>query len=167
MELSYKLGYLITAAFFFLFVLFILLVLILSAFFGYSRSVNIIRILWIYPNFVYIICIGHIMSYLAHNVGPIFHIYSYSVSDWCITYFPVCNFICFLFPLIFALFFLSRYKLNPKPYVDICTSFYHNNKIYFSFSASFNIYIFLISDDVSTILKVPFFTLTQGLAQCL
>ena len=32
-----------------------------------------------------ILCVGHIMSYLTHNVRPIFHIYSLSVSDWCST----------------------------------------------------------------------------------
>ena len=29
------------------------------------------------------ICIGKIMSYLAHNVRPILQILSSSVSDWC------------------------------------------------------------------------------------
>ena len=38
-----------------------------------------------------IIYIGHITSYLSRNVRPIFHIYSFSESDWCITSFPVCN----------------------------------------------------------------------------
>ena len=49
-----------------------------SAFRGY-----ILWISWIYPHFVDIICIGHITSYLARNVYPIFLIYSSSVSDWC------------------------------------------------------------------------------------
>ena len=35
-----------------------------------------------YRYFVDIICIDHIMSYLARNVRPIFHIYSFSESDW-------------------------------------------------------------------------------------
>ena len=35
-----------------------------------------------YPNFMNIICIRHILSNLSHNVGTIFHIYSYCVSDW-------------------------------------------------------------------------------------
>ena len=39
-----------------------------------------------------IVCIGRITSYLACNVCPIFHIYSSSVSDWCITYFHVVVF---------------------------------------------------------------------------
>ena len=30
-----------------------------------------------------IIYIGHITSYLARNFHPIFHIYSFSESDWC------------------------------------------------------------------------------------
>ena len=45
--------------------------------------IHILWILWIYPHFMDIICIGHITSYLARNVCPIFHIYSSSVSDWC------------------------------------------------------------------------------------
>ena len=50
----------------------------------YPHFVDIIRISWIswiYPHFVDIICIGHITSYLARNVYPIFLIYSSSVSD--------------------------------------------------------------------------------------
>ena len=64
----------------------------------YLHSVDVILILWIswiYPHFVDTICIGHITSYLACNVCPIFHIYSSGVSDWCITYFSVCTLICF------------------------------------------------------------------------
>ena len=74
----------------------------------YPRPVDIILISWIYPHFVDIIRIRHITSYLArnachglhsfvlvvnviysdhimrylvHNFGPIFHIYSFSESD--------------------------------------------------------------------------------------
>ena len=36
-----------------------------------------------YPHFEDIIYIDHIISYLAYNVRPIFHIYSFSESDWC------------------------------------------------------------------------------------
>ena len=36
-----------------------------------------------YPHFVDMIYIHHITSYLARNVRPIFHIYSFSDSDWC------------------------------------------------------------------------------------
>ena len=38
-----------------------------------------------YSHFLDIIYIDHIMSYLSHNVCPIFHIYSFSESDWCIS----------------------------------------------------------------------------------
>ena len=38
-----------------------------------------------YPHFVDIIYIDHITSYLARNVCPIFHIYSFSESDCCRT----------------------------------------------------------------------------------
>ena len=34
---------------------------------------DIIHILWIYPHFVDIIRIGHIMSYLARNVNHVLH----------------------------------------------------------------------------------------------
>ena len=77
---------------------------------------HILWILWIYPHFVYILCIGHIMIYLTCNFRPIFHIYSASVSDWSITYFPVCNliwFFCYLF--FFPYSFFSGNKLNPNP----------------------------------------------------
>ena len=56
----------------------------------YMYSVDIIRILWKYSRPVDIIYIDHIMSYLACNVRPIFHIYYFSEIDWCITSFPVC-----------------------------------------------------------------------------
>ena len=63
-----------------------------------------------------IICIGHITSYLALNVCYIFQIYSSSVSDWYITYFPVCNLICFSVPSPFFIFgFMSEYKMNTNP----------------------------------------------------
>ena len=79
---------------------------------------DIIRILWIswiYPHFVGIICIGHITSYLARNVCPIFHIYSSSVSTWCITYFTVCNLIYFYVTSSSCLVrVVSEYKLNPN-----------------------------------------------------
>ena len=67
-----------------------------SSFRGY---LGYIRISWIF-------CMCHIKSYLSCNVRPIFHIYSYSASKWCITYFPVCILIYFIFPLPFALFVL-------------------------------------------------------------
>ena len=89
---------------------------------------EIIHILWIYPYFVYIICISwiylhlvdiicidNIESYLACNVHNILHIYSYSVNDWCITSFTVCNLIWFYVPSTFCLVcFVSDYKLNPN-----------------------------------------------------
>ena len=40
-----------------------------------------------YPHFVHIKYIYHITSYLSRNIHPIFHIYSFSESDWCITSF--------------------------------------------------------------------------------
>ena len=66
----------------------------------YPHLVEISTSLGYYPHFVDIIYIDHIKSYLAHNVSPIFHIYSFSESDWCTTSFPVCNLIIFsvLFP---------------------------------------------------------------------
>ena len=36
-----------------------------------------------YPHFVHIKYIYHITSYLSRNIHPIFHIYSFSESDWC------------------------------------------------------------------------------------
>ena len=63
-----------------------------------------------------IICIGHITSYLARNVCPIFHIYSSSVSDRCITFPAFCNLIFISIPSSFCLVpFVSEYKLNPNP----------------------------------------------------
>ena len=66
----------------------IIRILWISTFRGYyPHFVDIICIfwiLWIYPNFVDIICIGHITIYLARSIRPIFNIYSYSVSGWCI-----------------------------------------------------------------------------------
>ena len=50
------------------------------------------------------IIFGHITGYLARYIQPISH-YSFRLNDWCITYFPVCNLICFLLlPLPFVLF---------------------------------------------------------------
>ena len=99
-----------------------------------------ICISWIYPHFVDIIYIGHITSYLARNfchvlyssvlvvdiiyispitsylarnIRPIFHIYSYSESDWRIFYFPVCNLICFYVLSSYCfVHFVSDYKMK-------------------------------------------------------
>ena len=80
----------------------------------YPPFVGIIRIswiLWVYPHLNNIICVGHIKSYLVWNVRPIFHIYSSIVSEWCITYFPFCNLICFSIPSYFWLVhFVSEYN---------------------------------------------------------
>ena len=38
-----------------------------------------------YPNFIDIIYIDHITSYITRNVHPIFHIYSFTESNWCKT----------------------------------------------------------------------------------
>ena len=59
-----------------------------------------------YLHFVDMIYIDHITSYLARNIRPLSYIYSFSESDWCINYFPVCNLTIFSVSLIFALFFL-------------------------------------------------------------
>ena len=53
-----------------------------------------------------IINIDHITSYLACNVCPLFHIDSFSESEWCITYFPIFNVTFFRLSLPFALFIL-------------------------------------------------------------
>ena len=78
-----------------------------------ARNVrHVLHSLVLVMDFIYI---GHITSYLAHNVCTIFYIYSSSVSDWCITYFTVCNLICFSVPSDFRLvFFVSEYKINPN-----------------------------------------------------
>ena len=49
----------------------------------YPHFVDISTFRWYYPHFVDIIYIDHITSYLARNVRPIFHIYSFSESEWC------------------------------------------------------------------------------------
>ena len=68
-----------------------------------------------YPHFVDIIYIDHIKSYLAPNERPIFNIFSFSESDWCITSFPACNLIIFFCSSSFCLVrFVSEYKLNPN-----------------------------------------------------
>ena len=94
----------------------------------YPHFVDISALCGYYPHFVDIICMGHITSYLdcnvfhglqsfilvvdiiyighitinlAHNVRPIFHVYSFSESDWCINSFSVCNLICFSVPSSF------------------------------------------------------------------
>ena len=36
-----------------------------------------------HPHFLDIIYIDNITKYLARNVRPIFHIYSFSESEWC------------------------------------------------------------------------------------
>ena len=83
---------------------------------------------------VNIIYIGHITSYLARNVCPILHIYSSSESYWCINYFPVCNLIFFSVPSSFHLVcFVREYKLNPNPIQIYVPYFYHFNKSQFIF----------------------------------
>ena len=109
----------------------------------YPHFVDIVRILWIsriYPHFVDIICIGHIMSYVACNLRPIFHIYSSSVSDWCITYFPVFNLICFSVTYSFCLVrFLSEYEPNPNLIRIHVPTFITSIKDSFSFPLNFSI----------------------------
>ena len=50
---------------------------------SYTHFVEISTSCGYYPHFVDIIYIYHITSYLARNAPPIFHIYSFSESDWC------------------------------------------------------------------------------------
>ena len=122
---------------------------------------DIIRILWIslfcgyyphfvdiyvfhgyYPHLVDIICIGNITRYLDHNVCTIFYIYSSSVSDWCITSFPVCNLICFYVPSSSFLFsFVSEYKLNTNPILIYVPHFITSIKYYLYFPLNFLICI--------------------------
>ena len=108
-EISYKLGYEITAALFrpvcpispyrqhlFWSPKFIRTVHITS-----YLAHNVLPALTVIHSLILIvdvICIGPITSYLACNFHPIFHIYSSSVNAWCITSFPVCNLICFSVP---------------------------------------------------------------------
>ena len=99
---------------------------------------NVHRILHIFVLVVDIIFIGQIMSYLGRNVFPIFHIYSSSVSDWCINYFPVCNLICFSIPFYFLLVcFVSDYKLNPNPIWIHVPPFITSIKASFYFTLNF------------------------------
>ena len=121
-----------------------------------------------------IICIGRITSYLTHNVRLKFQIYSSSVSDWCITSFPVCNLIYYYVPYSFQLVrFMSEYKLNPNPlwiYVppfitQVRDGFYFplisNLRVVLAccIKIYLNIYICLTGDDVFPILVVKFCTL--------
>ena len=128
---------------------------ILSAFSGYyPYLVDIIRIdhitsylarnvrqgLHSFVLVVDIIYIGHTISYLARNVRPIFHIYSSSESDWCITSFPVCYLICFSVPSSFCLVrFVSGYTLNPNPIQIYVPPFITSIKASFSFPLNFPI----------------------------
>ena len=76
----------------------------------YPPSVDIIRILWKYPYFMEIIRISwkYPRSVNIIRVSSILSLTFYSSieSDWCITSFPVCNLIFFIFPIPFALFVL-------------------------------------------------------------
>ena len=59
-----------------------------------------------YPHFVDIIYIDHIKIYLAPNDRPIFNMYSFSESDWCITSFPIFRLIASYVPPPFDLLVL-------------------------------------------------------------
>ena len=98
-ELSYKLGYLITAVSFcpvcpdIIPILWIcdpnsIQVLWISTLRGHYTYfidiIDILWILWIYMHFVDIISIGNIKSYLPCNICPIFQIYSSIVCEWSI-----------------------------------------------------------------------------------
>ena len=63
----------------------------------YPYFVYIIRILCKYPRSVHIIRIPSVLYVIF---------YSSSESDWCITYFLVCNLICFSFPSYYSPVFL-------------------------------------------------------------
>ena len=81
-----------------------------------------------------ITCIGHSTRYLACNVLPAIHIYSSSVSDWCIASFPVLKLICFSVLSFFRLVrFVSDYKLNPNPIRIYITPFITSIKANFPF----------------------------------
>ena len=109
----------------------------------YPHFVEISTSCGYYPHFVDIIYIDHITSYLARNVCPIFHIYSFSESDWCITYFPVCNLIVLFYSSSSCLVrFVSEYKLNPTPIQIYVPSF--PTPIKASFSLPLNIPIFML-----------------------
>ena len=82
------------------------------------------------------------MSYLDRNVRPIFQFFLSSVSEWCITYFPVCNLICFYVPYYFLLVsFVSEYKLNPNPIWVYVTPFITSIKASFYFPLNFPIFV--------------------------
>ena len=72
----------------------------------YPHYVEIYAFCGYFLHFFDIIYIYHITIYLACNWCPIFHIYSFSESDWCITSFTVCNLIVFYVTLPFDFFFL-------------------------------------------------------------
>ena len=101
----------------------------ISTFRGYNfHSMDVIRIswiLWIYPRLVDIVCIVCINIYLYCNFCLIFHIYSSIVSEWCITYFPVCNltwvsFICTFY--LFALWVSINWNLTLYGYMCLLLS---------------------------------------------
>ena len=86
----------------------------------YPRSVDIILILCMYPHFVEIIRISwnypHSVDIIRISSVLYLTFYLSSESDWCITYFPVCNLMCFYVTYTFrSFFFVSGYKLNPNP----------------------------------------------------
>ena len=68
---------------------------------------NVHHIIHSFVLVVDIICIGIVMSYLYHNIArihTILLIFSSSVNDWCIISFPICNLICFSIPSSFLFF---------------------------------------------------------------
>ena len=90
-------------------------------------SRNILPVLLVLRSFVlvvHIIFIGRITVYLACNFSSIFHIFSFTVNDWCINSFLVCNLIFFSVPSSFCLFhFVSEYTLNRNCIRIYVTSF--------------------------------------------
>ena len=109
----------------------------------YSHFVEISTSRGYYPHFVDIIYIDHNMSYLAHNVRPIFHIYSFSETDWYITYFSVCHLDSVSCSSSFCLVhFVSEYKLNTNTIQIYVPSF--STSIKASFSSPLNIPVFML-----------------------
>ena len=123
---------------------YIICILWKSIFCGYyPHFLDIIRILWIlciYLHFADITCISHFTTYLPRNASPICNIYSYSVSDWCITSFPVCNLIYFSSLSYFCIVcFVSEYKLDNNPIRIYVPNFITPIKVSFSFPINFSI----------------------------
>ena len=115
---------------------------------------NVCHVLHIFVLLVDIICIGHILQifvlvmniiyidhiarYLARSVCAIFHIYSSSVSDWCITSFLDFNLIHFsITSSVCLVCFVVDCKLNPNPIRIYVSTFITSIKGIFIFRLNF------------------------------